>query len=300
MIIAPALKPGDPIRVVSPSGPFDPELVARGVAWLGERFEVRPGDAPLERQGYLAAPDELRLAELNAALRDRDARAVVATRGGYGLNRIAHAVDARALRESPKWIVGFSDVTALHVEALRAGVASLHADNVAGLGRGDDRSRASWLSALEHPLASRRMADLEIWRSGVATGPVVGGNLTVLFTCFAAGRLEIPRGAVLLLEDVGEAPYRLDRMLSGLLVGGALDGVAAVLVGDFVDSEPGRYGVPASEVLRERLGELKVPLLAGLPVGHGRINEPVHLGLPVRVDGTTATATFGSLDAPTP
>lgn len=299
MIIAPALKPGDPIRVVSPSGPFDPELVARGVAWLGERFEVRHGDAPLERQGYLAASDGLRLAELNAALRDPDARAVVATRGGYGLNRIAHAVDARALRERPKWIVGFSDITALHVEALRAGVASLHADNVAGLGRGDDRSRQSWLSALERPFMSRRMTDLEVWRGGVATGPIVGGNLTVLFACFAAGRLDIPKGAVLLLEDIGEAPYRLDRMLSALLVAGALDGVAAVLVGDVVDSDPGRYGVPANEVLRERLAELKVPVLAGLPVGHGRINEPIHLGLPVHVDGTTAMATFGSLDPAT-
>ncbi len=300
MIIAPALKPGDPIRVVSPSGPSDPELVARGVAWLGERFEVRQGGAPREPHGYLAGSDELRLAELNAALRDPDARAVVATRGGYGLNRIAHAVDARALRENPKWIVGFSDITALHVEALRAGVASLHADNVAGLGRGDDRSRASWLSALERPLASRRVADLETWYGGVATGPLVGGNLTVLFACFAARRLDIPNGAVLLLEDIGEAPYRLDRMLSALLVAGALDRVAAVLLGDFVDSDPGRYGVPARAVLRERLGELRVPILAGLPVGHGPINDPVHLGLPVRVDGTTATVTFGLRDAATP
>ena len=254
------------------------------------------GRSLFERDGYLAGPDTRRLSELNEALRDPDARAVVATRGGYGLTRIAHAVDIGALRENPKWVVGFSDVTALHAEAHRAGVASLHAHNVAGLGRGDAHGRTRWLVALEHPDAFRRFtrADgLTPIRGGKAEGTAFGGNLTVLFSCAAAGRLVIPPGSVLLLEDVGEAPYRVDRMITALLVSGALDGIAAVVVGSFTDAPLGRYGVSVERVLRERLETLSVPVVAGFPAGHGAVNEPVHLGLAARVDGNEGTVELG-------
>jgi muramoyltetrapeptide carboxypeptidase len=293
VIVPPALRPGDRVRVIAPSGPFDRTLVLRGLGWLRERYDVKFDASLFERDGYLAGPDARRLSELNVALRDPDARAIVATRGGYGLTRIAHAVDTEALRKHPKWLVGFSDVTALHVEAQRAGVASLHAHNVAGLGRGDAHARASWLDALERPDAPRRYSGLTVMRTGHAEGRIVGGNLTVLFTCAAIGRLRLPAGAVLLLEDVGEAPYRVDRMLTALFVSGALDAVAAVLVGSFTDAPPGQYGVPLEHVLRERLGALAVPVLSGLPVGHGARNEPVHLGLRVRVDGSSGSVDFG-------
>jgi muramoyltetrapeptide carboxypeptidase len=293
VIVPPALRPGDRVRVIAPSGPFDRTLVLRGLGWLSERYDVKFGTSLFDRDGYLAGPDTRRLSELNDALRDPETRAIVATRGGYGLTRIAHAIDTEALRRHPKWLVGFSDVTALHIEAQRADVASLHAHNIAGLGRGDAHTRASWVDALERPGAPRRYGGLAVIRTGLAEGPVVGGNLTVLFTCAAIGRLRFPPGAVLLLEDVGEAPYRVDRMLTALLVSGALDAIAAVLVGSFTDAPPGRYGVPIEHVLRERLGALAVPVLFGLPVGHTARNEPVHLGLRVRVDGRAKTVDFG-------
>jgi muramoyltetrapeptide carboxypeptidase len=245
------------------------------------------------RDGYLAGPDARRLAELNHALRDPDARAIVAVRGGYGLTRIAHAADIAALRANPKWVVGFSDVTALHVEVGRAGVASIHGFNVGSLGRGDSLGRARWIEALEHPGAPRTVDGLTAWRAGRATGLLAGGNLTVLFTCAAAGRLALPDGCVLLVEDVGEAPYRVDRMLSALLAGGYLDRICGVLVGDFVDAPPGRYGVPVDAVLKERLLGLGVPVLAGLPVGHGIRNDPVHLGLPVTLDADAGRVILG-------
>jgi muramoyltetrapeptide carboxypeptidase len=278
--------------VIAPSGPFDRALVLRGLGWLAQRYDVKFGDSLFEREGYLAGPDPRRLSELNGALRDPDARAIVATRGGYGLTRIAQAIDTRALRDHPKWVVGFSDVTALHVEAQRAGVASLHAHNVAGLGRGDFRARSRWLEALEHPEAPRHFAGLTKVRGGTASGSLSGGNLTVLFACAAARRLCIPRGSILLLEDVGEAPYRVDRMLSALLVSGALDGVAGVILGSFTDAPPGRYGVAVEDVLRERLEQLAVPVVSGFPAGHGALNESVHLGLPARLDGNLGTVDF--------
>jgi muramoyltetrapeptide carboxypeptidase len=214
---------------------------------------------------------------------------VLAARGGYGLTRIISAVDAARFREHPVWIAGFSDITALHVEAQRAGVASLHADNVAGLGRGDAAARERFVAALEAPETERCFDGLASFRGGSASGPVMGGNLTLLFTAAASGRLHVPRGAVLFIEDVGEAPYRVDRMLTALITSGALDAVAGVLVGDFTDAPPGRHGVPVEDVLRERLNELRVPVLAGFPAGHGAHNEPIHFGLPARLDGSAGS-----------
>lgn len=237
-----------------------------------------------ERQGFLAGDDDRRLAELSAALAAPDVAAVLAARGGYGLTRIAHRLDLAGTLTRPKWIVGFSDVTALHVEALRAGVASLHAENVAGLGRADARARDSWIRALESPTEPRALRGTEAWRAGCAEGILFGGNLTLLFTCAAAGRLTLPRPCILALEDVGETSYRIDRMLSALRAGGAFAPVSGIVLGDFEDCSAGRYGVPVERVLQDCLGALGVPILAGLPFGHARHNAPLVFGLRARVD----------------
>src|SRR5262245_40381294 len=117
MLVPPALRPGDRIRIVAPSGPFDRALVLRGMAWLAKRYRTEWDRRMFERTGFLAGSDERRCAELCSALEAPDVRAIVAARGGYGLTRIAHLCDFGALYDSPKWIVGFSDITVLHVEA---------------------------------------------------------------------------------------------------------------------------------------------------------------------------------------
>jgi muramoyltetrapeptide carboxypeptidase len=273
------------VRVIAPSSPFDRTLALRGMGWLAERYRVEFSWSIFERCGFLAGNDTRRLAELNAALADPELGAIIAARGGYGLTRIAHLADTAALCRHPKWIIGFSDVTALHVEAQSAGIASLHAHNVAGFGRGDAHARAALVRALESPEAPVTHAGLQVWRGGVASGTLVGGNLTLLFTCQAAGRLRLPRGCILVLEDVTESSYRIDRMLSALLAASALDGVAGVVLGDFTDCTDGVHGVPVRSVLEERLSVLGVPLLAGLPFGHDRLNQPLCLGAHATLDG---------------
>jgi muramoyltetrapeptide carboxypeptidase len=271
------------LRIVAPSGPFDRTLFFRAIGWLGRRYRLIWDRSCLQRTGYLAGDDQRRLAELDAALRDPSARAIVAARGGYGATRITHLADFSSLQRHPKWCVGFSDVTALHLEALRVGVASLHAANLASLGRGDAQARAEWLEALEAPLAPRRFSSLRALAPGRARGLLVGGNLTLLFCCAASGRLRLPDGCLLFLEEVGEAPYRIDRMLTSLLVSGHLDRVAGFCIGDLTsDGSP-----PAVlEVVRERLAGLGVPILAGLPVGHGHLNRCLPLGVPAQLGDT--------------
>lgn len=286
VLYPPPVMPGDTLRIVAPSGPFDKTLFYRALGWLGQRYRLMWGRGVLERQGYLAGSDERRLAELNEALRDPVARAVVAVRGGYGATRICHAADFESLAAFPKWCVGFSDVTCLHLEALRAGVASLHASNLTGLGRADEATRERWVDALERPLARRVFSGLEALSPGRARGTLVGGNLTLLFTAAAAGRLDLPDGCILFFEEVNEAPYRIDRMLTALRLSGKLSRISGVCVGDLTDAEPrAAHGAAAARVLRDCLGGLGVPVLRGLPVGHGRVNEPLPLGVPASIDG---------------
>ena len=233
----------------------------------------------LERRGYLAGDDPRRLAELNDALCDPSARAIVAVRGGYGSTRICHDARFDALREHPKWCVGFSDFTALHLEAARVGVASLHAPNLTALGRGDAVARDVWIDALERPLARRCYSGLAALAPGAANGVLVGGNLTLLFTAAASGRLTLPDGCLLFFEEVHEAPYRIDRMLTALRLSGRLANVAGFCVGDLTgDGQPDTQR-RCEQVVGECLGPLGVPILAGVPVGHGLINQPLPLGV---------------------
>lgn len=293
VIVPPPLRPGDLVFVVAPSSPFDVGDFARGVAWLRSRYRVEHVGSILERRGFLAGDDERRLGELRTALAS-DARAIVAARGGYGASRIAHRVDWSALAREPKWIVGFSDVTALHAECAAAGVASMHATMVCGLGRADDDAREDWARALAAPEATRPLEGLAPWAPGASRGPVFGGNLTVLHACAAAGRLRVPDGALLLLEDVGERPFRIDRALTTLHAGGHLARVAGVVVGDFTDCAAGPDGTSIEAVLRERLGALGVPVVANAPVGHGARCVPVPLGVVASLDADAGRLTLSA------
>ena len=289
----PPLRDGDLVALVAPSSPFDVERYQLGAAWLKERHPLRVRDDLLARAGFLAGDDARRLAELRDALADPAVRAIVAARGGYGATRISAQIDWTALRRDPKWIVGFSDVTAFHVECSKVGVASLHGAMVATLGAAGDAARARWIDALAGG-ALPAWTGLESIVGGTAHGPAFGGNLALLEACAAAGRLAVPDGAVLFLEDCTERPYRLDRMLTALLVGGHLARVAAVVLGDFTDCPPGPDGIAAAEVLRERLSTLGVALVAGAPFGHGARNAPWIVGGEVEVEsaGDRATVRF--------
>jgi muramoyltetrapeptide carboxypeptidase len=295
IVIPPALRPGDKVRVIAPASPFDRTLALAGIGFLGERYRVEFDWRMFERDGFLAGSDARRRDELADALAAPDVAAVLAARGGYGATRITSKLDFGALSRSPRWLIGFSDITALHVEAQAVGVASLHAHHAAGLGRGDARARQRWLEALEQPLAPRTLHG-EALRSGIARGPLWGGNLTVLFTCAVAGRLRLPAGVILALEDVTESSYRIDRMLSALRLGGHLRGVAGVALGGFTDCSPGLHGVPVEQVLRRELSELAVPIVAGLPFGHDLPNEPLLLGADAELDAEQGLLRTGQLD----
>lgn len=294
----PVLRAGDTVLLVSPSGPAGREPVARGVELLAG-WGLRPvvGPHAYARRGYLAGTDAQRAADLNAGFADPAVRAVICTRGGYGAQRVVDAVDLAAVRRDPKVVVGFSDVTALQLALWRgARLATVHGPGAAWR---PERTPAASAESLRTALMStaevvlRRDAGTEtagVLVPGTARGPLLGGNLSLLVSSVGTPDQPDLRGAVLLLEDVGEAPYRVDRMLTQLLRSGALAGLAGVAVGHFTGCADG-WPTSVADVLAERLGGLGVPVLGGLPVGHGVGQLAVPVGVPADLDAVAGTLT---------
>lgn len=287
-----ALRPGDRIAVVTPSGKVDPERLAAGAAVLEERgFEVSL-PKPLPSHRYFAGSDDDRREQLLAAFAAPEVRAVWCARGGYGVARFLPRVDPAWLRGHAKLCIGFSDATALlQLLVQGAGVAALHGPMAA-----HDLVVQREAGTLEHLLAIAAGASdwtVPVPRTivpGGATGPLLGGCLAVLASL--AGTALAPRfaGAIAIFEDTNERPLRrIDRMLTQLRQAGMLDGVRGILFGTMLDCGPPEE---LCETIGDCLADLGVPIGFGAPVGHGPVNFAVPLGVAVdlRVAGTDGAA----------
>jgi len=298
VIRAPRLAPGDPVRVIAPSGPVPREAFAAGLEVLRARYDVRHDDGVFAREGYLAGPDERRLAELTAALADPDARAIVMARGGYGLMRLLPFIDVGALVARPRPIVGFSDGTALLALAARAGVASIHGPVVTQLGNLASADQRALFERLETPGPSLLLDGLEGLIPGRVRGPLIGGNLEMFSRLIGTPYLPDVAGAILFFEDLGERPYRIDRLLAHLDLAGIFGAASGVLLGDFSgcrEPEATRADSPtAEEVLVDRLGRLSIPVALGGAFGHGTRNRALPYGTLCELD--TAAGTLTALD----
>jgi len=287
----PPLRPGDLIRFVSPaSSPAREGVEASADLLRGMGYAVDFGRNAFNKLNYLAGTDDERLADLNDALRDPGVRAIFATKGGKGSYRIAERLDFDAARRDPKFLVGFSDITALHLALLRAGAGG----SVHGALRHDTRDTADspngpslqTLLTRTDPVtipaqAAEPTAALSNGRS--ATGRLIGGNLDMVTTC-AGWALPPLDGAILLLEAVNMFMGQIDRQLTLLRKGGHLDGLAGIALGQFTDINPsGSWTIV--DLLRQHLEPLGVPILGGLPLGHGETSESVPLGHFTHLDG---------------
>ncbi len=293
----PRIARGARLAIVAPSGPISLERFRRGVARLGDAFElvIAPGvtaPRPPDLASYLAATDEQRAAELDAMLGDPDVRAIVLARGGYGLTRILPLLDPDRLRRDPKPIVGFSDGTALLAWAHAAGVRGIHGPVIQQLGELPDEDIAQLIALLTDPRPpGERPWRLAAHGRGVHRGPLVPANVTMA-SMIVGTPWPLPlAGAIVLLEEVGERPYELDRYLTQLIATGALAPAAAAVVGDLTrchDPSPPAGGIdPADAGLRailERLAAAGKPAASGAPIGHGDRNEAVPFGAACELD----------------
>lgn len=290
MIRPPRLRAGSRVALVAPAGPVAEERVAIALdrcARLGLK-PVLGRFAQGRHAGYLAGTDDERRADLAWALTAPDVDAVWALRGGYGTMRLLARTELAALRDRPRAYIGFSDNTAVHLALHARGVMSFHAPHAGGdltalaercverVLFHDKPAGVLELPADRPPLTLRR---------GVAEGTLVGGNLAILAAMAGTPAPLRARGAILFLEDVGEASYRLDRAWTQLLLSGALDGVAGLAFGRFTDCG----GSELLDLLRDFADERDVPAVAELPIGHEPDNWTLPMGIHACLDAETGT-----------
>lgn len=299
LVRAPRLRPGAKVAVVAPSGPVPADRLATGLDIL-RGWDLDPVVAPHvldthPRLGHLAGRDEDRARDLQEAWCDPSVSAVLCARGGYGAQRMVDLLDWDAMRAAgPKVFVGYSDITALHEAfAVRMGLATLHGPMTATVTFLKDAATQDSLRATLFEPESVRTLGLHTARGllpGRARGVTLGGCVSLLAadlgTPYARASAD---GGLLLIEDVGEEPYRLDRILTQLLRSGWLSGVAGIALGSWAECGPYEE---VRTVLLDRLGGLGVPVVEELGFGHGPTALTMPLGVPGTLDAASATLTL--------
>ena len=303
----PRLRPGDVVGLVEPAGfsdgPAQVEAVKATIAYMG--LVPRVGRHVATRHGYLAGTDRQRASDLNEMFADDEVRAIFTIRGGWGSARLLPLVNWNTIRARPKLLIGSSDITALHLAiAAHAGFPTVHAPNAAsswqdiswrsfqGLAfHGQTLTLASSMVPDPDPLTSQRWPASTI-RPGRARGRLLGGNLSVLAALVGTPWLPRFDGAILFLEDIGEAEYRIDRMMSQLAQAGILRRVKGVVFGQCTrctSNIPGYIGFTVPQLLQDYLLPLNVPAFYGANVGHVANQLSLPVGARVEIDAGLGT-----------
>ena len=292
MIVPKPLKVGDKIGIAAPAGIFEITELEKGLAVINQMGLVPVVDDDVyKRDRYMAGTDQHRARHLNRLFANDDIKAIICARGGFGCLRVLPFLDYELIREHPKMLIGFSDVTALLVTlGQRSGLAGVHGPTVTSLGAGDEQSR----ERLQTVLADYGPVDLEpespvVIQSGVACGVLVGGNLATL--CHLVGTpfaLDLA-GKVVLIEDVNEAPYRIDRMLTQMRMAGCFQGMAGLVLGSF---ESCGTKEEVLQVIEDVFADFKGPILGGFEIGHGKKNMSVRVGTKVALNTNPPSLRF--------
>lgn len=306
------LAPGQTIGIVAPSAaPNEPERIRFAIETVESLgFKVRPGPHLYDREGYLAGADAARADDLNAMFADDSVDAIWCVRGGYGASRILPALDYALMQRRPKPLIGYSDITALHMAIHRhAGLVTFHgpvayrAFTPYTLG---ELKRALWTgetpARLGGPPPFERAEGRVDWdnrvttlQPGTAHGRLLGGNLCLMSHLVGTPYLPDLRGAILFLEDIEEPYYRIDRMLTQLWLSGALAGVAGVAFGKFTGCDSSAFFLqnrPLEEILAERFRALGVPAVSGLMIGHIEDQTTLPVGCLAELDADAGTLTL--------
>lgn len=303
------LKPGDTIAMVAPAGPADREVVLScKEQWEKSGFRVQCNERMLDRKkDYLAGNDDERADELNKAIHDPTVRAIFPVRGGYGLTRILDRIDYAGLRNDPKVVTGYSDLTALHLAiARKSRVISFHSPMpMSNLAQGHLPEHAYAQQSFERTLLVDRFPKamsgeaiavpvkdpINTINRGKSQGRLMGGNLTLVCATLGTPYAMEAAGSVLFLEDVNEAPYRVDRMLSQLRLAGILDAVTGIVMGQFTTKDP-NDSKEIERVVMEAMKQLRCPVIANFPVGHVPKNATLPHGAMVELDADRGRLTL--------
>ncbi|MDZ7338887.1 MAG: LD-carboxypeptidase [candidate division KSB1 bacterium] len=298
------LHPGDTIGIVTPASPMIPERLANGIAYLRARgYNVVEGEHVYAQRGYLAGTDAERAADLNRMFADPDIKAVICSRGGYGVSRLLDQVDYEALRQHPKIFVGYSDLTALQLAIWqRIGLVTFSGPMVAvEMGKGIHPFteghfwRMLTSDNLSGPLPHPEGKALQCLRPGKARGRLLGGCLSLIAPLMGTPFMPALDGAILVLEDIDEEVYRIDRYFAQFRSAGILDKIAGLVFGTFINwepSEPDKPYLTLEQVIDDYVSDLPIPVATGLAYGHGEAKITLPIGLEAELDADAGTLTI--------
>ncbi|MBK7707758.1 MAG: LD-carboxypeptidase [Acidobacteria bacterium] len=297
----------DTIGVVAPSSGLSKEDFDKAIGNLESMgFRTKIGKSARARNGFLAGTDKERLDDLHAAFADKDVKAVWCLRGGYGAGRILPQIDFKLIAANPKILIGYSDITALHLAiSQNTGLVTFHGP--VATSAPVDYTKNNTLNVLMNPTATYRIElseynrtqasnlfKTEVITAGKARGRLTGGNLSLVSALAGTPYgLRDTKGKLLFLEDVGEQPYRIDRMLTQLRQSIDMKQLSGIALGVFEDCNPKAPDTQSLiDVLRDRLGDLGIPVIYGLSFGHIREQFTLPMGIEAEMDTATATVTF--------
>ncbi len=295
----PALRKGDMIAIVAPAGPITQhEELERGIGVLKTMgFRVHFEERIFHSSRYLAGADTARAEELMCAFENPAVRAIIGLRGGYGCSRLIPLLSEKRLQNHPKIFMGFSDLTTLHLFFQRRfGWVTIHGPMAASAALWNitpDQQKhllSLWTDPDYHPLFG--FSELETWYPGVAEGTLVGGCLSLIDASIGTSYEIETDGKILFLEDQGEPPYRLDRMLTHLMLADKLQSTAGLLLGNFHDCGSAQDDYTTMDAIRDILDKLHVPIIACFPAGHSAKNWAIPLGTKARIDANARSVEF--------
>ena len=284
MIIPPYVKPGDKIRIVSPSGKIKDEYVYPAVEWLANQgYKVEPGKHVFASHFQFAGSDKQRLNDLQNALDDSETSAIICSRGGYGLVRIIDQLDYTEFKKNPKRLVGFSDITVLHLALNKIGVATIHGAMPRYFfdeEKNPNNNLLSLMNILTGKNTGYQIEERKLNKKGEARGELVGGNLSIICSLMGTKYEIDTNGKILFIEDIDEYLYHTDRMMLQLKMAGKLEGLAGLIVGDFTDMKDNQspFGLSVEEIILDSVDEHDFPVCFGFPAGHDKKNLALVLG----------------------
>jgi muramoyltetrapeptide carboxypeptidase len=300
MIVPPFLNPGDRIRIVSPAGKVSDKKIIPGIELLRQQgFEVIHGKNVFGQHFQYSGTDGQRAADLQEAMDDPETKAIICSRGGYGTARLLGYLNFSTLKDTPKWLVGFSDITVLHSVFNKLGIASIHGP-MPGFFVQNEKPSASFLQLLSFLAGESPVYDFtprQQNRKGQVQGELVGGNLSLLYSLRGTPYDLNTDGKILFLEDLSEYLYHLDRIMINLRLSGKLEKLAGLVVGNFTDMKDNEnpFGKSVEEIILDAVRDYRFPVCFNFPSGHIDENMPLIFGAEYQLSVAASACTLKTL-----